>query len=344
MHAAARRASEWASPILPAPVVKAPHGREWLALVSIWRSSPETSVWFAADPKRTDLALFDPRARDLARGYRWGFVEPPFVGGARPNDIDWYRMRPPGWMLDEGWSLTPETAGIAARDRREPSKAPVTAWVRARDTEATLVIGGRFIAGPTTETSSITVSADNSPVASFETKPGFFVYEGPVPARTFSSTAAYVPLTVAATTVPQGTVSLEQFDLQPPGVPMTAFEAGWQEPEYNPATGASWRWMSEHAVLWVRPIGRAVTLHVSGESTRKYFSQTPHVRVLAGEREIAAFDPDRDFDQVITVAAEVLSAAGGRLTFVSSGFFVPGGATGGDQRHLAVRIYSILAE
>jgi hypothetical protein len=344
MHASARRAAEWAAPILPARVLEASHGREWLALVSAWRSAPQTSVWFAADPKRTDLALFDAHARDLARAYRWGFVEPPFVGGARPNDIDWYRMRPPGWMLDEGWSLTPETAGIAARDGRGPSKAPVVAWIHARDSESTLVLGGRYVADGAATPSSVTVAVNGAPLTSLQVRPGFFVYEVPVGGGTFSSAAAYVPLQIAATAAPSATVSLEQFDIQPPGVPMTAYETGWQEPEYTPSTGASWRWMSERSVLWVRPVGRAVTLHVTGESTRKYYKQTPHVRILAGDREVGAFDPDRDFDHAFTIQPDVLAGAGGRLTFVSSAFFVPGGASGGDRRHLAVRIYSVIAE
>ena len=344
MHAAAKRAAQWAAPILPARVLEARHGREWLALASFWQSAPESIVWFAADPKRTDLALFDPHQRDLARAYRWGFIEPPFVGGARPNDVDWYRMRPPGWMLDEGWSLTPETAGIASRDGKGPATAPVTAWIRARDAESTLVLGGRYVTTSDTPARALLhVESGDKRVADFSVSAGFFAYEMPVAAGTFSSTAPYVPLHVSAR-VERGSVSLEQFDLQPPGVPMLAYETGWHEPEYNPASGVTWRWMSERSVLWVRPIGRAVALHISGESTRKYFARTPHVRILAGEREIAAFDPSEDFDQTVTVPADALASAHGRLTFVSSGFFVPGGASGGDQRHLAVRIFSIKAE
>jgi hypothetical protein len=344
MHASARRAAQWAAPILPAPVVNAPHGREWLALVSLWRSQPESIVWFAADPKRTDLALFDGHTRDLARAYRWGFVEEPFVGGARPNNIDWYRLRPPGWMLDEGWSITPETAGIAARDGRGPAAAPVVAWVRSRESESTLVLGGRYIADATAAAATISLDVNGGALTTLQATPGFFVQELPIPAGTFTAGSAYVPLEVRATVAPRATVSLEQFDVQAPGVPMIAFESGWQEPEYNPASGAAWRWMSERSVLWVRPIGRAVTLRVSGESTRKYYDHPPRVRLLAGDREIAAFDADEDFDRAFTIPADALAAAGGRLTFVSSAFFVPGGGSGGDQRHLSVRIYSIAAE
>jgi hypothetical protein len=343
MHAAARRAAEWAAPILPARVLEARHGREWLALVSLWRSAPGSIVWFAADPKRTDLALFDSHQRDLARQYRWGFVEPPFVGGARPNDIDWYRMRPPGWMLDEGWSLTPETAGIAARDGRGPASAPVVAWIRSRESESTLVLGGRYITTGPRGPAALQVDAGGGSLATVSAPAGFFVFEVPVAAGTFSSTSPYVPLTVSAH-VDGGSISLEQFDLQPPGVPMIAYETGWQEPEYQPESGLSWRWMSEHAVLWVRPIGRPIKLRISGESTRRYFNHTPHVRILAGSREIGAFDPSEDFDESISVPPDALAAAAGRLTFVSSQFFVPGGASGGDRRHLAVRVFSIEPE
>jgi len=130
LHASARRAAEWATPILPARVALAAHGYEWLTLVGVWKANPAARVWFVADPGRTDLDLFDPRARDLARAYRWGFVEPPFVGGARPDNIDWYRLHPPSWMLDRGWAVTAENAGVTARDKQGPPLAPAIAWLR----------------------------------------------------------------------------------------------------------------------------------------------------------------------------------------------------------------------
>src|SRR5262249_56655811 len=66
LHAEMRRASEWAQPILPAPIARAPHGREWLALIELWKSRPSARVWFLADPARSDLAAFDGRARGRA--------------------------------------------------------------------------------------------------------------------------------------------------------------------------------------------------------------------------------------------------------------------------------------
>jgi hypothetical protein len=87
-----------------------------------------------------------------------------------------------------------------------------------------------------------------------------------------------------------------------------------------------------------------VTLHLSGESPRRYFDAAPHVRVTIGGREIAAFDPSSDFDQPIALPADALAAANGGVTIESSRFFVPSAAGAPDQRHLALRIYRVSVE
>jgi len=341
IHAGARRAAEWAAPILPVRVAKAPHGREWLTMVELWRAEPSARVWFLADPLRTDLALFDARARELTRPYRWGFVEPPFVGGARPNDVDWYHMQPPNWMLDRGWSVTAEVAGVTARDRLGPQVAPVIAWLKRRADETLVVLGGRNIGGSAPRPATLRFALNGRAVGDFPIAPGFFVQRIALPAGALAAAAAYVPLEVSSD--PAGpTISLEQFDAQPPGIPMLAFDTGWHEPEYNPTLGRSWRWTSERAELWVRPVGRAVTLRLNGESPLRYFDAAPHVRVFVGDREVAAFDPASDFEQTMTLPADLLDRSGGRVRLESSKFFVPGGAGGGgDQRHLSLRIYRV---
>ena len=344
MHASARRAAEWASPILPARVARAPHGREWLTLVALWQGEPGARVWFLADPMRTDLALFDPRRRDLVLSYRWPFIEPPFVGGARPDNVDWYRMSPPGWMLDRGWSLTAELGGVTARDHVGPHVAPVVAWLKRRPEEATVLIGGRYLAPPGASPTSLSLSLNGTPFSSWPLSAGYFVRHQTVPAGALASSAMYSPLEVSAAGAPHA-VSLEQFDLQSAGVPMFGYDEGWYEPEFSPATGRAWRWMSERAVLWVRPVGRAVTLKLTGESPLRYYESAPHVRVLVGDREVAAFDPTVDFEQSISLAPDLLAQADGRVTLQSSRFFVPGGpGGGGDQRHLAIRIYRVRVE
>jgi hypothetical protein len=340
MHAGARRAAEWATPILPARVTRAPHGREWLALVALWKAQPSARVWFAAHPGRTDLALFDGNARQLARAYRWGFDERPFVGGARPGDIDWYEMQPPRWMLDRGWALTAEVGGVTARDNAGPEVAPAIAWLARQPQETTVVLGGRNLG-----TRPVTLNAviSGTHLASYQLSPGFFMHRLTLPPGGLGSGAGYAPLEIRAAGGER--VSLEQFDAQPPGVPMLGFDGGWQEPEFNPQTGRAWRWMSEKSTLWVRPIGRDVTLRLNGESPLRYYDAAPRIRVLIGDREVGAFEPAADFDQTFSLPAALLESAGGAVVLESSKFFVPGGpGGGGDQRHLALRIYRVSVE
>lgn len=338
MHAEMRRVSEWAQPILPAPVVRPPHGREWLALVELWKARPSARVWFLANPNRSDLVVFDARARDLARAYRWGFPEAPFVGGARPGNADWYHMGPPAWMLDRGWSVTAEVGGQTARDGLGPQVAPAIAWVRRQPAGATVVLGGRNLGSSPQE---IETSFDGAALESFPVAPGFFmrVLTLRVDALNAGSGSAYLPLGVSA----RGgqPVALEQFDAQPPGVPMFGYAEGWHEPEFNEAQGRAWRWMSEKAVVWVRPIGRAVTLHLTGESPRRYFDAAPHVRVSIAGREVLTFDPSTDFDQAVRLPGDLLASNDGRVTIDSSKFFVPASAGAADRRHLALRIYRV---
>jgi hypothetical protein len=155
-----------------------------------------------------------------------------------------------------------------------------------------------------------------------------------------------VPLRVSAAAADgsgrQVRVSLEQFDLQSDGVVMFGFGDGWYEPEYSLATGRSWRWMSERARLWVRPIGRDLRLSVAGESPLRYFERAPKIRVLAAGIELARFSPSSDFTQQIAVPAKALTLAGGLLTFESDLRFSP--AERGDSpdpRHLALRVYGV---
>ena len=343
LHASLRRAAEWAGPILPAPVVTGHHGEEWLSLVALWRAQPDARVWFVADPARTDLQLFDPHARELTREYRWGFVEPPFVGGARPDDVNWYRMRAPGWMLDRGWSLTAEIGGVRAGEGAGPDVMPAIAWVRRRTQELTVLVGGRNLGGPKDAADTLRVTLGDTTLASIQAAPGYFVQQFVVPATLLTGPNGYAPL---AFTAGQGdpVVSLEQFDAEPPGVPMVAYETGWYEPEYDAGTGRSWRWMSDKAMLGVRPVGRTVTLRISGESPLHYFKTVPRVRVLAGGRPITSFEPNGDFEWTVALPDDVLAQAGGHVTIESSESFVPAAAGALDQRRLALRIYRVSVE
>ena len=247
-------------------------------------------------------------------------------------------MRPPNWMLDRGWAVTAEIGGVTARDRLGPQAAPAIAWLRRPSAALTVLLGGRHLdAGM----SRVAVRVNGAAALDFDAPSGFFLRRFTIPAGALGASEGYVPLDVSSV----GRVSLEQFDAQPPGVPMFGYDRGWHEPEFNATEGRAWRWMSESSDLWVRPIGRDVSLRLVGEDPRRYFDAPPHVRVLMAGREIGSFNPSGDFDYEIALPAALLEAADGRVTIASSRFFVPGGDSGaGDQRHLALRLFGVSVE
>jgi hypothetical protein len=344
MHASLRRVDEWQHDRHGMRALHAPHGREWLALVEHWRAEPDVPVLFAADPRRTDLALFDPHARTLVASERWTLRERPFLAGVRPGNADAYAMRPPGWMLDKGWALTAEVAGVTARDGLGPYVQPSTAWIRARAAAADLVLGGRQVGGAAP--ARLTLSLSDRVVATWDIAPGYFFRRLDLSAGSLAG-SGYLPLRVSASAADGSgrgvDVKLEQFDLQSGADVMFGYVDGWFEPEYNPTTSLSWHWMSEKARLWVRPVGRDVTVVITGESPRKYFDSTPEVRILAGAVEAGRFAPAADFSQQITIPAQALAAAEGMVTVESSLWFSPAQrGESADQRHLALRIYSVV--
>jgi hypothetical protein len=140
-------------------------------------------------------------------------------------------------------------------------------------------------------------------------------------------------------------VALEQFDVQSAGVPMLGFVSGWNEPEYSPRTSRSWRWMSDDAVLWVRPVGRDVTLTLSGESTLRYFERASVVTVTVGGREVKRMSLAADFAEPVVLPAALLAGARGRVEIRSDSSFVPAERDGSpDRRRLALRLYSAAAQ
>lgn len=340
MHAVMRRTEQWYHDNASGRVVRAPHGREVAVLVERWLREPDRPVSFIADRRRSDLAMLDPRSRVLTQAYGWGFPELPFVGGVRPGETQLYALRPPGWMLDSGWALTAEVAGQTARAGAEPHRRPALVWVRTRAEETTLMIGGRNLEPSGGASARITLSIGADMLGSFEAEPGYFFETRTLPAGRLTGSQAYLPLQVTAASTPKEKirVSLEQFDLQAPGVPMVGMADGWHEPEYDPGRGLTWRWMSNRATLWVRSVGRDVTLKLSAESPLRYFDESPVVRVSAGGRLLAEFLPTEDFTQEVKVPMDLLTAGNQQIVIESSKVFVPGN---GDGRALALRVYAV---
>jgi Protein O-mannosyl-transferase TMEM260-like len=338
-----RRARQWTG--LPqGNLLAAPRDYEWLELTRAWREGFGGTSWFVADPRRTDLALIDSRGR-RSEPFRWPFNRAVYVGGARPDEMDWHVYTAPGWFLEQGWGLTPEIAGITERDSWGPHRRPSIGWIRRRPGETVMLIGGRHLGAAADPPVKLVAAIDERPVATLTIQPGFFLYSEMLPAGTLAGSDRFARLNVRAESTAAGPtprVAVEQFNLQDPDVVQFGFDEGWYEPEYNPQTARSWRWMSERATLRVLNAGRNVTVRIEGESPLRYFRSAPVVNVSIAGRRLAELRPDSDFVMTVNVPSDVLAASDGRITLESSEMFIPGDReASADRRHLALRIYAV---
>lgn len=325
-----------------------PAGREWTLLADYWLGGGRQPVWMLAESRRTDLALIDPHARRTRMAYRWPFDVPTFVGGVRPQDVDWVDIDPPGWFATDGWALTPELAGAAERQRRGPAQGGITAWIRRRDGEAALMVGGRNLGAAGEPDVRVTLRVDGTVLREWVVppQPGFFLDLTMLPAGVLSGEGfAKLELLAAAADGSARPVraAIEQFDVQPPDRVVAGAGEGWHEAEFAPSTGQLWRWTSERAVLRaLAPASAPLELTLGGESPLAYFDRPPQVAVLACDREVKRFSPDRDFRERVTIPAGALKPCGGRLTVTTDETFVPDERSGnGDRRRLGLRMYEV---
>lgn len=347
-----RRARLWAGD-LPGSPAAPPRDYEWLELTRRWRDGHQGDTWFLADPSRTDLALIDAAQR-RTREYRWPFRGAVYVGGTRPNEVDWHIYHRPGWFLEQGWALTPEVAGIAEREGGGPDRRPSIGWIRRRSAAAVMTIGGRHLGAPGDPPVRIVGTIDGRPALSFEARPGFFLQFVDLPDGTLAGADGYARLEIRAEASGGGAparTALEQFNLQPADVVQFGFDDGWYEPEHNPSpAGASsrplsqsWRWASERAVVRVHNAGHPVTVRAMIDSPLRYFADPPRVRLLAGDRVLAEIQPSSDFTLEADVPVDALRAARGRLTIETDRAYVAGEREGtADARRLALRVFSMV--
>jgi hypothetical protein len=308
-----RRPIAWVAAAMPrvTRTLPAPPQREWLEAVNYWNGGGDAPVWFVVDPKRSSIELVQ---HGLPSEYRWSVPYPTLLSGARPSEMDWYRVDQPDWYVGEGWSLTPEAAGVAERDRKGLQYGPITAWVKVQDgTPMTLLLGGRNL-DPMLRP-KITIRVAGLTMDESTVMPGFFLRPVAFPHLDMDRPLRYMPIEVLAT--PPSRVAIEQFDASASRA-LTGFGDGWYEPEFNPETGRRWRWLSERGQITVVPptaaisaphpqagpparpdpvtsasrpaigspvVGR-LTLHLEGESPRKYFSRASHLVVRAHDRTL----------------------------------------------------------
>jgi len=332
------------------PIPEPPRLYEWLGPVGYWKSGGTAPIWFFADPRRTDLALVDPQARlDVVR-YRWAVAGRPELSGTRPTGADWYRMAAPGWFAGEGWSLTPETGGLASASAASPDHRPIEAWVRRRAGPLHLVVGGRHLGEAGDPAAEFELALDGVVrdrwTLTFDERN--FLRFLDLPDGAARGDGNYARLTIVSRAGGgdgrRAPVGVRQFDIQSTQQMIYGFGEGWHEDEYDPATGLRWRWTSERSVVRVQGAPGSVGLTLRGGSPLRYVDTPPSVRVTAGGRVVAQFRPDDDFEWQVVVPAEDMARAGGAITIETDPVYLPGPAEGtADERHLGLRVYECRA-
>jgi hypothetical protein len=341
-----RRTFDWYRSTLHLGPQPFPGDREWLLVADHFRRGNTTPFWFLADPHRTDLTLIDRRAQIVRGTYGRPEGLQRLVGGDLLERVTWVEFTPPAWMLARGWALTPEVAGATSQDGRQPHRQPAAGWLRRAEGPHRLMIGGRYFGGGIP--ASLVVSIDGREIARATVAPSpvWWVQWFDLTAEALAGTGPYATLSVAVEAAngqsARPELGLEQFDFAPAEAFTYALADGWQELEQNPETGLSWRWSSEKNAITVFGGGRDVELTLAGESPLRYFDKAPTIRVSAGTREVARFEPAADFTESIVIPAALLSGRPETITIESDSFWVPAERSNSpDRRRLGLRLYRI---
>jgi hypothetical protein len=249
--------------------------------------------------------------------------------------MEWYDLDLPGWYLGEGWALTPETAGVAKETGRGPGVAPIQGWIRRRADAAVMMMGGRNM---TSAPSRLRIEIDGRRIDERDVAPGFFLEMLDVPPGALAGSGDYATMTVTAGS---DRMAIEQFDVQSKGHVVFGFGDGWYEHEYNPSTGAEWRWTSDRATLRIRAEGHPIALNLRGET--ELFATTSHVVVRAGDRILAREAVGSTLSLSIGIPADMVSRRETLVTIETDHSHVPAERRWRrrslDHRRLGVRVY-----
>jgi hypothetical protein len=363
-----RVALAWAGLAPWARRLPSPRAEEWAQALRVLREEPGRTVWFLGEPSRRgelrvrDLALIDPRAVRSVAEFGWNVSAAGLLDGVRPDEVDLYEIREPGWVARDGWALTPETAGMADKMKRGPAFGPIEALIRRRRDEVLVLVGGRHLGGAGEGAARVEIRIDGRPAGDFlvDPQPQFFLRMLRLPAGTLDGAGAFGVLTIAATPAVGAArpthVAIEQFDVDGVDGLLAGYDTGWQEPEYEPSRQQLWRWMSERATVLVHAGGTGrLTLRLAAESPRRYFDRASEVTIRVGDAVLWRQTPDANLPRLfarvlgagrvsatVPVDRDALSRASGRITIEADQFFVPADRDqNSDSRHLALRVLDL---
>ena len=161
-----------------------------------------------------------------------------------------------------------------------PGRAPIRGWIPPRRPgPVTLMIGGRNLAagggrpGPDCRLSSWrdrTIHEMTSP-------PGFFLRSSPEDSSQVVSAAMAITRRLPSRRAGNPEIAIEQFDTQATGQIVMVLGDGWDELEYDPATGRLWRWTSERAAhSGSTPRRSPLTLRLQGAFEDSAATAPPH--------------------------------------------------------------------
>lgn len=327
---------------------RSPPGYEWRGVAETWREPGVRSVWFIADPRRTDTRLVDPAARESDDTYR---LPPPLdrlLAGSRPSGIRVIRYRRPSWVAVRGFALTPEIAGVSARDAEGPEAGGGIALVRPFSGSSVLLMGGRHLGAPTDPPVSITAAIGEHVLARAQASPqerqfmGMWLVDLP---RTAAGSQSFTELRITSSAAGRQDppkVAVEQFDFQPASQVISGFADGWYEPELNPRSGQVWRWAGPRSSLRIWNAGRDVRVRLRGSVPTHVYGEQARLTLKAGDRVMGKFTAGRAFAHEVHLSKAVLGACGGRISIVSDKEFVPKERSQSqDARRLAFQLFEL---
>ena len=321
-----------------AEILAAPPQHEWLEAVKYWNGGGRAPVWFVVDPARASIDLVQ---HGEPQRFRWPLLYPVLLSGVRPNEMDLYRVQRPEWYVGEGWSLTPEAAGVAEADHRNLSSGPIRGWMSGET--HLLMIGGRNLEPTIRPKLTVTFGGRWPALRRVELAPGPFLFFVESPTFGWDDRPEYVAVDVVAS--PPARVAVEQFDASPDRA-LWGFGEGWYEAELSPDTGAHWRWLSGRGELQFIPRRAPLMLHLDGESPRKYFARGSHFVIRSRDRIIfdRVLTGDFSLDVPLDNSLDRMPGPGPDvLVFETDQTYVPAERSGrtADQRHLGLRILKV---
>jgi hypothetical protein len=332
-----RRPLIWAADNAPSfeRQLPAPPQHEWLEAARYWSAGGRAPLWFVVDPRRAAIDLVQHGSPSR---YRLDIPYPVLMSGTRPGDVDWYRVDRPDWYVGQGWALTPESAGVAEKDRRGLEYGAIDAWAhRSAISGGGFLFGGRnFESGGR---SKVAVAVEGIWSDIVDIGPGSFVRLLRLPVVELHPTAPeYLHVRVVADAPAR--LAVEQFDVAPPQRPVLGFGDGWHEHELDVSTGRQWRWLSNRGELpYVAPATGGWRLHVEGESPLRYYPNASRIVVKAGDHVLYATTVEADFSFEVEIPPALQPSA---LVIETDQTHVPAESSwrrSQDRRRLGLRIY-----